>query len=56
MAFAGGMSQMIAAHAVLGLKMADNRFDGGAPSHLSLDLRCRPGGSASTSHAAYAPC
>ena len=33
------MGQMIAAHAVLGLEVADNRFDGGAPSHLPFDLR-----------------
>ena len=31
--------EVVAAHAMLGLEMADNRLDGGAPSHLSFDLR-----------------
>jgi hypothetical protein len=33
------MGEMVAAHAVLGLEMADDRLDGGAPSHLAFDLR-----------------
>ena len=33
------MGEVVAAHAVLGFEMADDRFDGGAPSHLPFDLR-----------------
>ena len=35
---AGAVSEMIAAHAVLGLEMADHRFDGGAPLEFAFDL------------------
>jgi len=31
------MREMIAAHAVLSLEMADDRFDSGTPSHLPFD-------------------
>ena len=30
---------MVAAHAVLGFEMADDRLDGGVPSHLPFDCR-----------------
>ena len=36
---AGGMGEMVAAHAVLGLEMADDGLDGGAAPGLALDLR-----------------
>ena len=39
---AGMVCKIIAAHAVLGLKMTDHWFDGGAPPQLTLDLRCKP--------------
>src|ERR1700739_4744506 len=32
--------EIVAAHAVLGFEMADDRFDGGTPAHLALDLWC----------------
>src|SRR5450759_5027160 len=31
------MGQLIAAHAVLGLKLADHRIDGSAPFHVAFD-------------------
>ena len=31
--------EVIAAHAMLGFEMADDRFDGGAPAQLAFDLR-----------------
>jgi hypothetical protein len=36
---AGTVSEMVAAHAVLGLEMTDHRLDGSAPFHVALDLR-----------------
>jgi hypothetical protein len=33
------MGQVIAAHAVLGLKKSDHRLDGSAPFHVAFDLR-----------------
>ena len=39
---AGMVCKIIAAHAVLGLKMTDHWFDGGAPPQLTFDLRCEP--------------
>ena len=35
---AGAVSEIIAAHAVLGLEMADDRLDGGPPLELAFDL------------------
>ena len=35
---AGAVGEIIAAHAVLFLEMADDGLDGGSPSHLALDL------------------
>ena len=35
---AGAVSEMIAAHAVLGLEMADDGLDGGPPLELAFDL------------------
>ncbi len=35
---AGAVSEMIAAHAVLGLEMANDRLDGGPPLELAFDL------------------
>jgi hypothetical protein len=32
----GRVGEIVAAHSVLGLEVADDRFDGGSPSHLSL--------------------
>ena len=37
---AGGMRQVVAVHAVLGLEMADDGLDRRTASHLALDLRC----------------
>jgi len=36
---AGAVSEMIAAHTVLGLEVTDHRFDGGPPLELAFDLR-----------------
>ncbi len=36
------MGEIVAAHSVLILEMADDGFDGGAASHLSFDLRGHP--------------
>lgn len=36
---AGTVSEMIAAHAVLGFEMADHLLDGGSPFKLAFDLR-----------------
>jgi hypothetical protein len=35
-----GVSEIVAAHAMLGLEMPDDELDGGASAHLALDLRC----------------
>jgi hypothetical protein len=35
---AGAVSEMIAAHAVLGLEMSDHRLDGGTSPELAFDL------------------
>ena len=35
-----GVGQVVAAHAVLVLDVADHRFDCRAPSHLAFDGRC----------------
>ncbi len=36
------MPEVVAAHAVLGFEVADDRLDGGAPSQLALDLWRHP--------------
>jgi len=36
---AGAVSEMIAAHTVLGLEVTDHRFDGGPSPELAFDLR-----------------
>ena len=36
------VGEIVAVHSVLVLGMADDGFDGGAASHLSLDLRGHP--------------
>ena len=45
---AGGMRQVIAVHAVLGLEMADDGLDGRTASHLAFDLRCHAAASGLT--------
>ena len=37
---AGAVSEVIASHAVFGLKMSDHGLDGGASLELAFDLRC----------------
>lgn len=34
--------EIVPAHAMLGLEMADDRLDGGASAQLALELRCQP--------------
>jgi hypothetical protein len=39
---AGTVSEIITGHAVLGLEMTNDGFDGGAPPQLAFDLRREP--------------